>query len=77
MLLATTMRTLPRIITILFNLGPNKVRQLAITTVFLSSVSRCFFGTLTAMQLAMTVKTLVLNSAVLFNVGTNKSGYCP
>ena len=47
-------------------LGTNKVRQLAITTVILSSVIIFLFGTLTVRQLAMTMTTLPRITVILF-----------
>ena len=54
-----TMKTMSRITAILFQLGTNKVRQLAITTVILSGVIIVLLGTLTVRQLVMTVKTCI------------------
>ena len=66
------MTTLSRI-TILFQLGTNKVGQLAITTVFLFSVIIFFFDMLTVRQLAMTMTTLSRITAILFQLGINKA----
>ena len=61
-----TMKTLSRITAIMFQLGTNKVRQLAITTVIMSSVITFPPDPLTVRQLVMTMKTLSRTTAIRF-----------
>ena len=58
----------------MFQLGTNKVRQLAITTVFLSGVIIFSLGTLTVRQLSMTISTLCRIASIVFGPGTNEVG---
>ena len=59
-----------RLTAIVVQLGTNKVQQLVIITVILSSVIISRLGPLTVRQLAMTMKTLSRITAILFQLGT-------
>ena len=72
-----TCRNLSRLTGILLQLGRNEVRQLAITTVILSSVFIFLLGMLTVRQLAMTMKTLFRIVLLYSNWEQTRSGNWP
>ena len=67
-----TLKTLSRITSILSQLETFKVRELAITTLILSSVNIFGLGMLPVGQLPMAITTMSQFTAILFQLDTNE-----
>ena len=68
-----TLKTLSRLTSILSQLETFKVRELAITTLVLSSSVKIFrLGMLTVGQLPMTITTMSQFTVILFQLDTNE-----